>query len=260
MDLTVELLRSVDASVRAAHPRVSARAHLRPRRRVEARAAPHGHPRPHRERPATAPSRSRIGHKEHLTEAVLNDEAELGRLFEQMAGRDVAHRTQAAPRSKNHGERVFLLYELLAEPVLTQLYRTPDGTKSVPVFITEYPFEVSPLARRNDQNPRGSTALSSLSTAARSPTPLASSTTRTIKPNASTPSSRSRRSGDEEAMDYDADYIRALSHGMPPAAGFGMGVDRLAMMLCGASIHPRRAPVPVAAPRRERPSEPRQTR
>jgi lysyl-tRNA synthetase class 2 len=33
-------------------------------------------------------------------------------------------------------------------------------------------------------------------------------------------------------MDFDADYIRALSHGMPPAAGFGLGVDRLVMVLC----------------------------
>jgi lysyl-tRNA synthetase, class II len=37
--------------------------------------------------------------------------------------------------------------------------------------------------------------------------------------------------GAEETMDYDADYVRALEYGMPPAAGFGMGIDRLAMML-----------------------------
>ncbi len=41
--------------------------------------------------------------------------------------------------------------------------------------------------------------------------------------------------GQEETMDYDEDYIRALEHGMPPAAGFGMGIDRFMMMLTGAA-------------------------
>jgi lysyl-tRNA synthetase class 2 len=39
--------------------------------------------------------------------------------------------------------------------------------------------------------------------------------------------------GHAETMDYDADYIRALEHGMPPAAGFGLGVDRFVMLLTG---------------------------
>jgi lysyl-tRNA synthetase class 2 len=133
---------------------------------------------------------------------------------------------------ETHGERVFAVFELLAEPDLTAMYRTPDGAKSVPVFITEFPWEVSPLARRNDDDPAYvdrfelfidgrelSNAFSELNDsddqAARFESQL-----------------RNRERGDDEAMDFDADYIRALSHGMPPAAGFGLGVDRLIMLLC----------------------------
>ena len=133
---------------------------------------------------------------------------------------------------ETHGERVFAVFELLAEPDLTAMYRTPDGAQSVPVFITEFPWEVSPLARRNDDDPAYvdrfelfiegrelSNAFSELNDSDDQAERFESQL-------------RNRERGDDEAMDFDADYIRALSHGMPPAAGFGLGVDRLVMLLC----------------------------
>jgi lysyl-tRNA synthetase class 2 len=140
-------------------------------------------------------------------------------------------------KTHSHGERIFVLYELLVEPDLTRMYRTPDGSQSLPVFILEYPFEVSPLARRNDDEPEFvdrfelfiegrevANAFSELN----DPDDQASRFNAQLD---------GRARGDEEAMDFDADYIRALSYGMPPAAGFGLGVDRLVMTLCNqASI------------------------
>jgi lysyl-tRNA synthetase class 2 len=127
---------------------------------------------------------------------------------------------------------VFAVFELLVEPDLTSMYRTPDGAQSVPVFITEFPWEVSPLARRNDDDPAYvdrfelfidgrelSNAFSELNDSEDQAERFESQL-------------RNRERGDDEAMDFDADYIRALSHGMPPAAGFGLGVDRLVMLLC----------------------------
>ncbi len=131
----------------------------------------------------------------------------------------------------SHGERVFALYEVLVEPDLAKLYRTHDGAKSVPVFVTKHPFEISPLARRSDSEP-AVTDRFELFIEGRE---LANAFSELTDPDDQAARFNAqlerRTTGDEEAMDYDADYIRALSHGMPPAAGFGLGVDRLVMML-----------------------------
>ena len=132
----------------------------------------------------------------------------------------------------NHGERIYVLYELLAEPELPSLYRSKDGTQSRPVFVTEHPFEVSPLARKSDEDPafvdrfelfvEGREIVNAFSEL-NDPEDQAERFLAQVA---------SRQKGDQDAMDYDADYIRALSYGMPPAAGFGLGVDRLTMLLC----------------------------
>ncbi len=138
-------------------------------------------------------------------------------------------------KCENAGERLFATYEYLSEPFLIEDYRSKDGKQSLPVFIIDYPFEISPLARRNDTNPdlvdrfelfiHGRELCNAFSEL-NDPDDQAERFREQV---------RKKAAGAEETMDYDEDYVRALEHGMPPAAGFGMGMDRLTMMLTNAA-------------------------
>jgi lysyl-tRNA synthetase class 2 len=140
---------------------------------------------------------------------------------------------KALAGAETGGERLFVAYEYLAEPFLADDYRNESGTLSVPVFIVDYPAEVSPLARRKDADPslvdrfelfvHGRELVNAFSEL-NDPADQESRFRHQVE-------LKSR--GHEETMDYDADYVLALEHGMPPAAGFGLGVDRLVMMLTG---------------------------
>jgi len=138
-------------------------------------------------------------------------------------------------RCPNDGERLFACYEYLAEPFLPDDYRSADRARSIPVFIKDYPAEVSPLARRNDVHPE-LTDRFELFVHGRE---LCNAFSELNDPDDQAARFRAQREkkakGDEEAMDFDEDYIRALEHGMPPTAGFGMGIDRLVMALTGAA-------------------------
>ncbi|MFW6066871.1 MAG: lysine--tRNA ligase [Myxococcota bacterium] len=168
-----------------------------------------------------------------LDERTLDDPDALAAACDRMLDRIPLDQRKAIEASSVYGERVFALFEILAEPALTALYRTSDGELSLPVFITEFPVEVSPLARRNDTDPRWVDRFE-LFVAGRE---VANAFSELNDPDDQAERFRgqlaARERGDEEAMDFDADYVRALLHGMPPAAGFGLGVDRFTMMLCG---------------------------
>jgi lysyl-tRNA synthetase class 2 len=156
---------------------------------------------------------------------------------ERAARIDWANLRRALAHCKSDGERLFIAYEYFAEPFLCEDYLNSDGSKSRPVFIMDYPFEVSPLARRKTSDPSltdrfelfvHSRELCNAFSELNDPDDQAARFRAQVE---------AKASGAEETMDYDVDYIRALEHGMPPAAGFGLGVDRLVMLLTGqASI------------------------
>ncbi len=106
-----------------------------------------------------------------------------------------------------------------------------ESTLLDPTFVTQYPAEVSPLSRRNDADPF-LTDRFELFIAGRE---IANGFSELNDPEDQAERFRAqvanRDAGDDEAMFYDADYVRALEYGLPPTAGLGVGIDRLVMLL-----------------------------
>jgi len=118
-----------------------------------------------------------------------------------------------------------------AGKILIEIFeKTVENRLREPTFITAYPTEVSPLARRNDDDPAitdrfeffvGGREIANGFTELNDAEDQAERFRRQVQ---------DKEAGDEEAMHFDADYIRALEHGMPPTAGEGIGIDRLVML------------------------------
>jgi lysyl-tRNA synthetase, class II len=129
-------------------------------------------------------------------------------------------RKLAVQSSDGWGKLMLALFEDLVEPHLEQ-----------PTFITHYPMEVSPLSRRSDADPQ-ITDRFELFIAGRE---IANGFSELNDPQDQAERFQAqvaeKDAGNEEAMHFDADYIRALEYGMPPTAGEGIGIDRLVMLL-----------------------------
>ena len=121
----------------------------------------------------------------------------------------------------NHGERVGALFDYGGEHALP-----PDR----PVFVVEYPAETSPLSRRNDADPTKVDRFE-LFIAGREYANAFSELNDPADQRGRFQRQVEAKDRLEETMEYDEDYCRALEYGMPPAAGEGIGIDRLTMLL-----------------------------
>ena len=234
MDMTEDMLRTVDGRLRAAMPEAYARwtaarpfsfeePFLRlPMKMAVARAL---------ERaglPADVPGEIRKGTSRIKEWAASSPRAK---------SIDWSNFAKAMAKVDTDGEALFLAYEYLAEAFYADDYRTKAGDKSLPVFTIDYPFEVSPLSRRKEFRSEPRRPVRALRARARALQRVFRAQRSGDQAGRFRDQQQRRERGDEEAIDYDEDYIRALEHGLPPTAGLGMGIDRLAMTLTGqASI------------------------
>jgi lysyl-tRNA synthetase class 2 len=108
--------------------------------------------------------------------------------------------------------------------------KTVEGRLADPTFITAYPTEVSPLARRSDADPFVTDRFEFFVGGREIANGFSELNDAEDQAERFRMQVAEKEAGDMEAMHFDADYIRALEHGMPPTAGEGIGIDRLVML------------------------------
>ncbi len=124
--------------------------------------------------------------------------------------------------ASNAGQLLGALFEHLAEPHLI-----------APTFITEFPTELSPLSKQSETDPNFTDRFELFIHSMECANGFCELNDPVEQRRRFEDQMRLRERGDEEAMMLDEDYIRALSYGMPPTAGEGIGIDRLVMLLTG---------------------------
>ncbi len=123
-----------------------------------------------------------------------------------------------------HGKVLAEIFDEVVEPKLWQ-----------PTFITEYPTEISPLSRKNDQNPDVVDRFELFIVGRELANAFSELNNPIDQKERFLHQLEEKAAGDEEAHEMDEDYIRALEYGLPPTAGEGIGIDRLVMLLTNSA-------------------------
>jgi lysyl-tRNA synthetase, class II len=127
---------------------------------------------------------------------------------------------EAADLPQTPGRMLAELFDEAVEPNLVN-----------PTFITAFPTEISPLSRRNDANPDIVDRFELFMAGREIANGFSELNDPVDQAGRFMDQAQAKADGDDEAMFFDADYIKALSFGMPPTAGEGIGIDRLVMLL-----------------------------
>ena len=158
-----------------------------------------------------------------VVEAILKHNADL-------SAEDIASRESAAAVAERLGIQVQAGWGL-GKIQIEIFEETAESRLLEPTFITAYPTEVSPLARRNDEDPFVSDRFEFFVGGRELANGFSELNDAEDQAERFAAQVAAKEAGDDEAMHFDHDYIRALEYGLPPTAGEGIGIDRLVMLL-----------------------------
>jgi len=140
--------------------------------------------------------------------------------LEQLKARWLQHKPDAETLPQSVGKWFEIYFDEFVEPSLRN-----------PTFVTRFPTEISPLSRRNDENPDIVDRFELFVAGQEIANGFSELNDPVDQAGRFQAQAAAKSGGDDEAMFFDADYIRALTYGMPPTAGEGIGIDRLVMLL-----------------------------